>query len=115
MSILKKKKKADAAAVSDTVKAKLYDVLVRPVITEKATRGAEQNKVVFMISPTADKTQVKQAVETLFGVKVSKVNTVNIAGKTKKFRGQDGRRDDVRKAIVTLAAGQTIDMAAGLR
>lgn len=114
MSVLKKKKTA-GASVNDAVKAKLYDVIVRPVITEKASRSAEQNKVVFMISPTADKGQVKQAVEVLFGVKVSKVNTVNIAGKTKRFRGQAGKRDDVRKAIVTLEQGQTIDMAAGLR
>jgi len=114
MSLLKRKtKKADAT--SDVVKAKLCDVLVRPVITEKATRASEQNKVVFVISPDADKTQVRAAVESLFGVNVVKVNTVSIEGKTKRFRGKEGKRNDLRKAIVTLKAGETIDLAAGLR
>lgn len=94
---------------------KLYDVLVRPVLTEKAHNALQFNKVTFVISPTASKTDVKQAVETLFKVTVTKVNTVNTEGKLKNFRGQRGQRSDLRKAIVTLAAGQSIDLAAGLR
>lgn len=93
----------------------LYDVLVRPIVTEKSTIAAEHNKVVFEISPTATKTTVKQAVEGLFNVKVTKVNTINIDGKTKRFRGTKGKRNDLRKAMVTLAEGQSIDIAAGLK
>lgn len=94
---------------------RLYDVIRRPVITEKSTMAAEQNKVVFRISPDADKKQVKDAVEALFGVKVTKVNTIKAKGKTKRFRGRLGQRSDSRKAIVTLAEGQSIDIAAGLK
>ena len=112
MSVFKKKKTADK--LTERAIADFHDVIVRPVVTEKSTMASEQNKVTFMISPRADKIQVKQAVEHLFKVKVEKVNTVNIAGKTKRFRGQKGKRDDVRKAIVTLKEGQTIDLAAGL-
>lgn len=114
MSILKRKSKKTTEAVSDFQKAKLCDVIVRPVVTEKSTLAAEQNKVVFMISPDADKTQVRKAVELLFGVKVEKVNTVSIQGKVKRFRGKVGKRNDIRKAIVTLKQGETIDLAAGL-
>jgi large subunit ribosomal protein L23 len=95
--------------------ARLYDVIVRPHVTEKTTRAAEQNKVVFAISPTATKNDVKAAVEAIFKVTVTKVNTINVEGKMKKFRGRDGQRSDLRKAIVTLAAGQSIDFAAGAR
>jgi large subunit ribosomal protein L23 len=114
MSLLKRKT-AKADATSDVLKAKLCDVLVRPLITEKATRASEQNKVMFMIAPTANKTQVRSAVEMLFGVKVAKVNTVSIEGKTKRFRGKEGKRNDIRKAIVTLKAGEKIDLAGGIR
>lgn len=109
-------KKASAKGASGVVaNSKLYDVLVRPVITEKAQNALAQNKVVFKISPTASKTDVKRAVEALFNVSVLKVNTVSIEGKTKRFRGQPGQRSDTRKAIVTLAEGQSIDLSAGLR
>lgn len=94
---------------------RLYDVIQRPIITEKSTMAAEHGKVVFKISPTATKEDVKHAVEALFGVKVTKVNTILLKGKTKKFRGRNGKRSDTRKAVVTLAAGQTIDIASGLR
>tara|TARA_B100001123_G_scaffold443234_1_gene588836 strand:+ start:1876 stop:2343 length:468 start_codon:yes stop_codon:yes gene_type:complete len=112
----KKEKKADVKKsgklIDDT---RLYDVIVRPIVTEKSTLAAEQGKVVFKISPTATKTQVKSAVEQLFGVKVTKVNTVLTKGKAKRFRGRQGQRSDQRKAIVTLAEGQTIDIAAGVK
>jgi len=94
---------------------RLYDVIRRPVITEKSTMAAEQGKVVFAISPDASKQDVKAAVEKLFGVKVTKVNTILTKGKTKRFRGRPGQRSDLRKAIVTLAEGQSIDIASGLK
>lgn len=94
---------------------RLYDVIERPVVTEKSTMAAEHGKVVFNISARATKTEVKQAVEALFGVKVTKVNTVLTKGKRKRFRGMQGQRSDQRKAIVTLAEGQSIDIAAGLK
>lgn len=95
--------------------AKLYDVIVKPVVTEKSSMAAEQNKITFKISPDATKNDVKKAVEAIFSVKVKKVNTIKVEGKEKRFRGQVGHRSDFRKAIVTLEAGQTIDVAAGAK
>lgn len=109
------KKATTKAAKGEVAAAKLYDVIVRPVLTEKAYAGQAQNKVTFAISPSATKNDVKKAVETLFKVSVVKVNTVNTEGKRKSFRGKPGQRSDHRKAIVTLAEGQSIDVAAGLR
>jgi large subunit ribosomal protein L23 len=91
-----------------------YDVIVSPVITEKATALSEQNKVVFRVSPDATKTAIKAAVERLFDVKVVSVNTLVTKGKEKIFRGRKGRRSDVKKAVVTLAEGQSIDVTTGL-
>jgi large subunit ribosomal protein L23 len=91
-----------------------YDVIVGPVITERATLLNEQNKVVFKVAPTATKPQIKAAVEKLFDVKVMGVNTLVTKGKRKMFRGRPGQRSDVKKAIVTLAEGQSIDVTTGL-
>jgi large subunit ribosomal protein L23 len=91
-----------------------YDTIVSPVITEKATMLSEQNKVVFRVAPNATKPQIAEAIENLFKVSVVKVNTLNVKGKTKRFRGRVGRRSDVKKAIVTLAEGQSIDITTGL-
>ena len=91
-----------------------YDVIVSPVITEKATNLSELNKVVFRVAPKATKPQIKEAVEKLFEVKVKSVNTLVTKGKAKMFRGQRGPRSDVTKAIVTLEEGQTIDVTTGL-
>jgi large subunit ribosomal protein L23 len=91
-----------------------YDTIVSPVITEKATMLSEQNKVVFRVAPNATKPQIAEAIENLFKVSVVKVNTLNVKGKTKRFRGREGRRSDVKKAIVTLAEGQSIDITTGL-
>ncbi|GJD74982.1 50S ribosomal protein L23 [Methylobacterium goesingense] len=91
-----------------------YDIIVSPVITEKATNLTEQNKVVFRVSPKATKPQIKEAVEKLFEVKVTGVNTLVTKGKKKIFRGLRGQRSDVKKAIVTLAEGETIDVTTGL-
>jgi len=91
-----------------------YDVIVSPVITEKATALSEQNKVVFKVRSDATKPQIKEAVEKLFDVKVKSVNTLVTKGKVKMFRGTRGQRSDVKKAVVTLAEGQTIDVTTGL-
>ena len=91
-----------------------YDVIVSPVITEKATALSDQNKVVFKVRPDATKPQIKEAVERLFDVKVKSVNTLVTKGKVKMFRGTRGQRSDVKKAVVTLAEGQTIDVTTGL-
>jgi large subunit ribosomal protein L23 len=91
-----------------------YDVIIAPVITEKATNLSEQNKVVFEVAPTATKPEIKAAVEKLFDVKVKSVNTAITKGKIKVFRGIKGRRNDVKKAIVTLEEGQAIDVTTGL-
>jgi large subunit ribosomal protein L23 len=94
--------------------ARHYDVIQSPIITEKATRLSELNKVVFKVADDASKDEIAAAVEELFKVKVTKVNTLNVKGKTKRFRGILGRRSDVKKAIVTLAEGQSIDITTGL-
>lgn len=92
-----------------------YDVIVSPVITEKATMASEHGKVVFLVRPDADKQTIKAAVEALFSVKVTKVNTAIRLGKEKLFRGMKGRRSDTKRAVVTLESGQTIDLAAGVK
>jgi large subunit ribosomal protein L23 len=91
-----------------------YDTIVSPIITEKATLLSEHNKVVFKVADDASKDEIAAAIEALFNVKVTKVNTLNVKGKTKRFRGRLGRRSDVKKAIVTLAEGQSIDVTTGL-
>jgi len=91
-----------------------YDTLVSPVITEKSTLLSEENKVVFKVAIDATKPQIKEAVEKLFDVQVQAVNTIKVKGKTKRFRGFLGRRNDFKKAIVTLADGQFIDVTTGL-
>ena len=91
-----------------------YDVIVSPAITEKSTMASEQNQVVFNVARKASKPEIKAAVEALFGVKVMAVNTLLRKGKLKRFRGTIGRQSDVKKAIVTLADGQSIDVATGL-
>ncbi|MFC3207628.1 MAG: 50S ribosomal protein L23 [Mesorhizobium sp.] len=91
-----------------------YDVIVSPAITEKSTMASEQNQVVFNVAKKATKPEIKAAVEALFGVKVTAVNTLVRKGKVKRFRGTIGRQGDVKKAVVTLVDGQSIDVATGL-
>jgi large subunit ribosomal protein L23 len=91
-----------------------YGLITAPVITEKSTVLSEQNKVVFRVPLNATKPQIKEAVEALFKVNVTSVNTMVTKGKTKFFRGNPGKRSDVKKAIVTLKDGQSIDVATGL-
>ncbi len=92
-----------------------YDVIVAPHITEKATLLSEHNAVVFRVAQDATKPQIKAAVEALFGVKVTGVNTLTVKGKTKRWKGRPYTRSDVKKAVVTLAEGQSIDITEGLR
>lgn len=91
-----------------------YDVILAPVITEKATVLSEQNKVVFRVAMDSTKDEIARAIEALFSVQVTKVNTLITKGKKKRFRGRVGVRSDVKKAIVTLAEGQSIDVTTGL-
>jgi large subunit ribosomal protein L23 len=92
----------------------LYGVILSPVITEKATRGSEHNQVTFRVRGDAAKPLIKAAIETLFKVKVTAVNTLNVRGKSKRFRGHLGQRSDYKKAIVSLAEGNTIDVTTGI-
>ncbi|MEE9379811.1 MAG: 50S ribosomal protein L23 [Hyphomonadaceae bacterium] len=91
-----------------------YDTILAPVITEKSTLVAEHNKIIFRVAIDANKKQIKDAVEHLFKVDVTKVNTIRVKGKEKRFRGTLGRRPDFKKAIVTLKDGQSVDISTGL-
>ena len=105
----KAKKQAGAA-----VDINHYDVILAPHITEKSTLLGEHNAVVFKVSGDASKPQIKAAVEALFNVSVTGVNTMNVKGKTKRWRGRPYTRSDVKKAVVTLADGQSIDITSGI-
>jgi len=94
--------------------ADLYDIIVAPVITEKATLASENNQVTFKVAPGATKPQIKEAVERLFSVKVKGVNTLTRKGKIKRFRGIKGQQNSMKKAIVTLEEGHSIDVTTGL-
>ncbi|MDR1026245.1 MAG: 50S ribosomal protein L23 [Lactobacillus sp.] len=96
------------------VTAKMYDTLTRPVITEKSMIANEAGKVTFIVPLEATKEDVKKAVEAIFNVKVEKVNTIRTFGKEKRFRGHIGQRSDYKKALVTLADGQNIDVTTGI-
>lgn len=97
-----------------TTKAEYYDVIRKPIITEKATMASDAGAVVFEVAISSNKLQIKAAVESLFGVKVKSVNTTITKGKIKRFRGLPGKRRDVKKAYVTLEPGNTIDVNTGL-
>lgn len=99
---------------TNNVTAAMYDTLLRPVITEKSMISSEGGKVVFTVPLSATKEDIKAAVEAIFNVKVEKVNTVTQAGKVKRFRGYEGVRSDYKKAVITLAEGQNIDVTAGI-
>ena len=91
-----------------------YDLIRKPIITEKATMASEHGAVVFEVAMDATKPEIKEAIESLFNVKVKAVNTTITKGKVKKFRGRPGKRRDVKKAYVTLVEGNTIDVSTGL-
>ena len=94
--------------------ARHYDIVLAPHITEKSTMLSETNSVVFQVAPRATKPEIKAAVEALFNVKVLNVNTLNSKGKTKRWKGKPYQRSDVKKAIVRLAEGQSIDVTSGI-
>ena len=96
------------------VELRHYDVVVAPYITEKATMASEHNAVVFKVANSATKPQIKAAIEALYGVKVLAVNTMIAKGKTKRWRGQEYRRSDVKKAVVTVADGDRIDVTTSI-
>jgi len=98
----------------DAIDTRHYDVIVAPHITEKATLLSEHNAVVFKVASGATKPQIKAAIEAIYNVKVAAVNTLVAKGKTKRWKGQPYTRSDVKKAIVTLAAGQSIDVTSGI-
>lgn len=99
---------------TNNVTAKMYDMLVRPVITEKSMISSEAGKVTFLVLLSANKDEVKAAVEAIFNVKVNKVNTIRQFGKEKRFKGYIGQRSDFKKAVVSLAEGQNIDVTTGI-
>jgi large subunit ribosomal protein L23 len=106
--------KKDAAAPKAAVGLNHYDVVLAPHITEKTTLLSEQNAVVFKVANSASKPQIKAAVEALFGVNVTGVNTIVQKGKSKRWKGRPYTRSDMKKAIVTLAEGQSIDVTTGI-
>jgi large subunit ribosomal protein L23 len=106
---------AKAAKKQGQVDIAHYDVVLAPVITEKSTMLSEHNAVVFKVANTATKPQIKAAVEALFGVSVTGVNTLTQKGKTKRWKGRPYTRSDVKKAVVTLAEGSSIDVTEGVR
>ena len=91
-----------------------YDIVLAPHITEKSTMLSENNSVVFRVAPSASKPEIKAAIEALFNVKVTNVNTIVTKGKTKRWKGKPYQRSDMKKAIITLAEGQTIDVTSGI-
>lgn len=95
-------------------KERMYEVIRRPLITEKATLISEYNQFAFEVAMDASKPEIREAVEGIFSVKVTAVNTLIQKGKTKVFRGRKGRRDDMKKAVVTLADGESIDVTTGV-
>lgn len=98
-----------AAKKKAEVQEWMYEIISHPHVTEKATMGSEHNQMTFVVPTTATKPKIKEAVETLFGVKVKGVNTLIQKGKTKRFKGIAGKRSDMKKAIITLEEGQVID------
>lgn len=107
--------KSEAGAKRPVIsRERMYQTILAPVVTEKATAISERNHVTFRVSLDATKPEIKAAVEGLFGVKVLGVNTLVVKGKTKRFRNRPGRRSDWKKAMVRLAEGQSIDLTTGL-
>ena len=93
---------------------KSYKIIRQPIVTEKATKLSEYNKVVFEVAYKSNKNEIRGAVEKLFSVKVKSVNIINIKGKLKRFKGVLGKRNDIKKAVITLEEGNTIDISAGV-
>ncbi len=101
-------------AKKQTVDARHYDVVLAPHITEKATLASEHNAVVFKVANDATKPQIKEAIEAIFEVSVTGVNTINVKGKTKRWKGKPYKRNDLKKAVVSLKDGDSIDVTSGI-
>ena len=101
-------------AKKQTVDARHYDVVLAPHITEKSTLASEHNAVVFKVANDATKPQIKEAIEAIFDVNVTGVNTINVKGKTKRWKGKPYKRNDLKKAVVTLKDGDSIDVTSGI-
>ena len=95
-------------------KEKAYNVIVKPVVTEKSTTLSENNQIVFLVNINSNKIDIKKSIELIYGVKVSSVNVIRVKGKTKVFKGKVGRRSDYKKAIISLPKGQSIDLSLGV-
>ena len=93
---------------------KAYQVILNPLVTEKSTQQSEFNKMVFSVPVNATKLEVKSSIEKIFSVKVKAVNTILLKGKVKRFKGVLGKRNDIKKAVITLVEGNTIDISAGV-
>jgi|TARA_B100000287_G_scaffold334321_1_gene319599 large subunit ribosomal protein L23 len=95
-------------------KEKAYNVIVKPVVTEKSTTLSENNQIVFLVNINSNKIDIKKSIEIIYGVKVSSVNVIRVKGKTKVFKGKVGKRSDYKKAIISLPKGQSIDLSLGV-
>ena len=95
-------------------KEKAYNVIVKPVVTEKSTTLSENNQIVFLVNINSNKIDIKKSIELIYGVKVSSVNIIRVKGKTKVFKGEVGKRSDYKKAIISLPKGQSIDLTLGV-
>ena len=95
-------------------KEKAYNTIIKPIVTEKSTLLLENNQVVFLVDINSNKIDIKKSIELIFGVKVSAVNIIKVKGKTKRFKGNLGKRSDYKKAIISLPDGQSIDLSAGV-
>ena len=95
-------------------KEKAYNVIVKPVVTEKSTTLSENNQIVFLVNINSNKIDIKKSIELIYGVKVSSVNIIRVKGKTKVFKGEVGKRSDYKKAIISLPKGQSIDLSLGV-
>ena len=95
-------------------KEKAYNVIVKPVVTEKSTTLSENNQIVFLVNINSNKFDIKKSIELIYGVKVSSVNVIRVKGKTKVFKGKVGKRSDYKKAIISLPKGQSIDLSLGV-
>ena len=108
------RRKSAAAAPKQAISINHYDVILAPHITEKATLLSEQNAVVFKVATGASKPEIKAAIEALFNVNVTGVNTIVTKGKSKRWKGKPYQRSDFKKAVITLAEGQSIDVTSGI-
>ena len=95
-------------------KEKAYNVIVKPVVTEKSTTLSENNQIVFLVNINSNKIDIKKSIELIYGVKVNSVNIIRVKGKTKVFKGKVGKRSDYKKAIISLSKGQSIDLSMGV-